>query len=69
MNKKVKEKTKDLDIKKIRSQVIDLKKSLLNFRFQKSTGQLEKTSEIKKTRRKIARLKTQISNIGEINNA
>jgi len=56
------------DNKKIRSEVVDLKKALLNLKFQKSTGQLEKTSEIKKTRRKIAQFKTSISkNIGETN--
>jgi len=56
------------DNKKIRSEVVDLKKVLLNLKFQKSTGQLEKTSEIKKTKRKIAKLKTSISkNIGEAN--
>ena len=50
-----------INIKKIRSEINDLRKSLLNFRFQKSSGQLEKTSEIKKTRKKIAKLKTEIS--------
>ena len=65
MIKKTKE---NKDLQKIRSEVIDLKKTLLNFQFQKSTGQLEKTSEIKKTRRKIAQLKTLISkNRGEMN--
>ena len=65
MIKKIKE---NKDLQKIRSEVIDLKKTLLNFQFQKSTGQLEKTSEIKKTRRKIAQLKTLISkNRGEMN--
>ena len=59
---------KILDRKKIREDVVDLKKALLNLKFQKSTGQLEKTSEIKKTKRKIAQLKTTISrNIGETN--
>ena len=49
-------------------EIVDLKKSLLNFRFQKSTGQLEKTAEIKKLRKKIARLKTVLnSKNGEIN--
>ena len=52
---------KKIDIKNIRSEINGLKKSLLNFRFQKSTGQLEKTSEIKKTRKKIARLKNEIN--------
>ena len=59
---------KILDRKKIREEVVDLKKALLNLKFQKSTGQLEKTAEIKKTKRKIAQLKTTISrNIGEAN--
>ena len=40
-----------------------LKKSLLNYNFQKSSGQLEKTSEIRKTKKKIAQLKTEINNI------
>ena len=52
---------KKMDLKSIRSDINSLRKSLLNYKFQKSTGQLEKTSEIKKTRRKIASLKTIIS--------
>ena len=53
--------SKKMGLKDIRSEVNSLRKSLLNFKFQKSTGQLEKTSEIKKTRKKIASLKTIIS--------
>ena len=53
--------SKKLGLKSMRSEVNTLRKSLLNYKFQKSTGQLEKTSEIKKTRRKIASLKTIIS--------
>ncbi len=49
------------DLNKIKNQIIDLKKSLINFKFQKSTGQLEKTASIKKTRREIAKLKTKLS--------
>ena len=60
---------KKIDHKKIRSEINLLKKSLLNYRFQKSTGQLEKTSEINKTRKKIARLKTEISKVIEVKNA
>ena len=58
------------DEKKIINEILDLKKSLLNFSFQKSSGQLEKTSEIKKTRKQIARLKMKLSNLnisGDIN--
>ena len=56
-------------IKELKSEIVDLKKSLMNLKFQKSTGQLEKTSEIKNVRHKIARLKTQISKINGENNA
>tara|TARA_Y100000768_G_scaffold386451_1_gene374887 strand:- start:259 stop:450 length:192 start_codon:yes stop_codon:yes gene_type:complete len=56
-------------IKQLKLEVIDLKKSLLNLKFQKSTGQLEKTSDIKNTRVKIAKLKTEISKIYGANNA
>jgi len=52
---------KKMDIKKMSTEIYSLKKSLLNLNFQKSTGQLEKTSEIKKVRRKIASLKTSIN--------
>ena len=56
-------------IKEIRSEIVVLKRSLLNLKFQKSTGQLEKTSEIKNLRLKIARLKTKMSKIHGENNA
>jgi len=55
--------------KKIEEEIISLKKTILNLSFQKFSGQLEKTSEIKKTKKKIARLKTQISNIKGDKNA
>ncbi len=66
MNKKI---NKSSDKNKILAEIADLKKSILNFRFQKSTGQLEKTSDIKKSRKKIARLKTNLNQINGINNA
>ena len=57
------------NLKEIKSEIVILKKSLMNLKFQKSTGQLEKTSEIKNVRHKLARLKTQISKINGENNA
>ena len=57
------------NIKEFKSEVVTLKKSLMNLKFQKSTGQLEKTSEINYVRVKIARLKTEISKIQRENNA
>ncbi len=56
MNKKT-----NIDQNKIQNEILDLKKSLLNLKFQKSSGQLEKTSQIKITRRKIALLKTRLT--------
>ena len=59
---------KIIDITKIRGEITNLKKNLLNLYFQKSTGQLEKTAEIKKIRKKIARLKTEFNKKkGEMN--
>ena len=63
------DKSKNINDKKIKSEINDLKKSLLNFRFQKSSGQLEKTSEIRKARKKIARLKTEINRLIGVSNA
>ena len=64
MDKKI----KNIDLKKIKVEILSLRKNLLNLKFQKSTGQLEKTAEIKKTRIKIARLKTDINKmLGEKN--
>ena len=61
--------SKKIDNKKIRSEINGLRKSLLNYRFQKSSGQLEKTSEIRKARKKIARLKTEINRLSGVSNA
>ena len=55
-------------IKNLKSEIVILKKSLMNLKFQKSTGQLEKTSEIKNIRIKIARMKTEVSKIYGENN-
>ena len=54
---------KNLDHRKMKEEILNLRKILLNLNFQKSTGQLEKTSQIRKTKKDIAKLKTQISKI------
>ena len=51
------------EIKKLIVEINSTRKSLLNLRFQKATGQLEKTSEIKKSRKKIAQLLTRKAKI------
>jgi large subunit ribosomal protein L29 len=63
MNKKV-----NLEDKKIKDEILNLKKALMNLNFQKSSGQLEKTSKIKDTKKQIARLNSRLSNnIGDKN--
>ena len=64
MSKKVK-----INDKKIQDEILDLKKSLLNLSFQKSSGQLEKTSKIKEAKKQLARLKTKLTNINGEKNA
>ena len=46
MNKKI-----NIDNKKIKDEILNLKKNLINLNFQKSSGQLEKTSKIKDTKK------------------
>ena len=41
----------------------------MNLNFQKSSGQLEKTSGIRNTKKEIARLKTKIRQLDGVNNA
>ena len=64
MNKKI-----NLDDKKIKDEILNLKKTLMNLNFQKSSGQLEKTYNIKETKKQIARLNTRLSNINGEKNA
>ena len=64
MSKKV-----NIENKKILDEILNLKKILLNLNFQKFSGQLEKTAQIKNTKKQIARLKTKLSNVGGVNNA
>ena len=64
MSKKV-----NVENKKIQDEILNLKKTLLNLNFQKFSGQLEKTAQIKNAKKQIARLKTKLSNVGGENNA
>jgi large subunit ribosomal protein L29 len=43
----------------IKDEILKLRKEQLNLRFQKASGQMEKTNRIRQIRRDIARLKTQ----------
>ena len=50
-----------LDTKTIKEKVVLLRKESLNLRFQKSSGQLEKTARISIVKKQIARLKTALN--------
>ena len=63
------DKEKTGQISELKTQLDDCQDSLQNLIFQKSMQQLEDTSQIKKTRKKIARVKTLITEaIASINN-
>ncbi len=48
----------------LQSRLIDLKKEAMEQRFQLAAGQLQKTHVIRKTRREVARVKTQLNKKG-----
>ena len=64
MNKKA-----NTDTKKIQDEILNLKKTIINLNFQKSSGQLEKTSQIKNSKKQVARLKTKLLNLSGEKNA
>ena len=53
--------------KELLEKVSVLRKESLNLRFQKSSGQLEKTARVRQVKRQIARLKTAITMKGKNN--
>ena len=58
----------DSSIKELNSSLIDAQDSLQNLVFQKTMQQLEDLSQIKKTRKKIARIKTLLNESLLLNN-
>ena len=54
-----------LEIKDLKEKIASLRKESLNLRFQKGSGQLEKTARISIVRKQIARIKTAISMKGK----
>ena len=63
------DKEKTGQISGLKTQLDDCQDSLQNLIFQKSMQQLEDTSQIKKTRKKIARVKTLLTEaIASLNN-
>ncbi len=59
MAKKVVDQKAGMD--ELMTKLAGLKKEQMNMRFQLTTGQLPKTHVVRKTRREVARVKTQIS--------
>ena len=59
----------NIDRKKVLDEILNLKKSLLNLNFQKFSGQLEKTSQLKSAKKQVARLKTKLSKVNGEKNA
>ena len=58
---KASSKTEDFRVKsadELSTQLSNLKKEQFNLRFQKASGQLEKTARVRQVRRDIARLRT-----------
>lgn len=47
----------------LKQELMSLRKEQFNFRFQKSTGQLENTGRIRLVRRDIARIKTTLAEL------
>ena len=47
-----------ISVSDLKNKISELRKESLNLRFQKSSGQLEKTTRIRVVRRLIARIKT-----------
>jgi len=45
-------------VDELKDELVNLKKEQFNLRFQRATQQLENTSQVKKVRRDIARVKT-----------
>ncbi len=65
----IKKNEKSKDIVKIKDEILILRKNLMNLNFQKSSGQLEKTSSIRSAKKEIARLKTKIRILNGESNA
>ena len=58
---------KKLEKKELLEKVSILRKESLNLRFQKSSGQLEKTARVRQVKKQSARLKTAITMKGKDN--
>lgn len=55
------EEIRALSIGEMKEKLTELKEAYFNLRFRHGTGQLEKTSALKQTKRDIARVKTELN--------
>ena len=49
---------REMTSEELEEKIAELKEKLFNLRFQKATGELDNTAELKKTKKDIARAKT-----------
>jgi large subunit ribosomal protein L29 len=49
---------RNMNVDQLKDELVKLRKEQFNMRFQKATGQLEKTARIRSVRRSIARINT-----------
>lgn len=52
---------KQLNDEALKAKIVDFRKELMGMRFQRVTGQAEKTHQVKSSRRSIARIKTMLT--------
>lgn len=58
---------RDMTPDELKDKLLQLKKEQFNLRFQKASGQLEKTARINEVRKDIARIKTILGEKGRVN--
>jgi len=57
---------RDLTTDELKDKLLQLKKEQFNLRFQRASGQLEKTARVREVRKDIARIKTVLGERGRV---
>mgnify|MGYP003692691719 CR=1 FL=1 len=58
-----------MNVEQLNAKLIELKREAMNLRFQKTSGELEKTHRVGQVRRLVARIKTVLNNPQKEGNA
>jgi len=58
---------RDMTVDELEDKLLQLKKEQFNLRFQKASGQLEKTTRVSEVRKDIARVKTILGEKSRVN--